>query len=56
MHRRSTPSDFPMWKFVARSNLGDLDTYLWHRQGSNQFCWRPVGKPWGGRKKADDAD
>lgn len=56
MHRKSTPSDFPMWKFVARSNLGDLDTYLWHRQGSNQFCWRPVGKAWGGRKKADDAD
>jgi hypothetical protein len=47
MHKKSIPLDRSMWKFVMRASLGEIDTYLWHRQGSNQFCWRPIGKPWG---------
>lgn len=35
-----------MWSFVMRTNIGDVDSYLWHRKGTNQFCWRPVGKYW----------
>ncbi len=46
MHRKSTPSNLPVWKFVSHASFGDVDTYLWHRQGSNLFCWRPVGKTW----------
>lgn len=56
MHKKSNPPDFPMWKFVSHASLGDLDTYLWHRQGSNLFCWRPVGKSWGAAKKKDGAE
>jgi hypothetical protein len=53
MHRKSTPPDFSMWKFVSHASLGDLETYLWHRQGTNVFCWRPVGKSRGAAKKKD---
>ncbi|BBY37462.1 hypothetical protein MMAN_15960 [Mycobacterium mantenii] len=54
MHKKSTPRDFSAWKFVMHASLGDIDTYLWHRQGSNQFCWRPVGKYWGATKTTMD--
>lgn len=47
MHKKSIPPERSMWKFVMRASLGEIDTYLWHRQGSNQFCWRPIGKYWG---------
>jgi hypothetical protein len=46
--KKSTPLDRSVWNFVMRTSLGGVDTYLWHRQGSNEFCWRPVGRPWGG--------
>lgn len=56
MQEKSTPRDLPMWKFVGHASFGGIDTYLWHRQGSNLFCWRPVGKYWDAAKiKKDDA-
>jgi len=47
LHKKSTPLDRSVWNFVMRTSLGGVDTYLWHRQGSNEFCWRPVGTHWG---------
>lgn len=47
LHKKSTPPDRAVWNFVTRTSLGVVETYLWHRQGSNEFCWRPVGTHWG---------
>jgi hypothetical protein len=54
LRRKSTPPDFPVWNFVTRTSLGDVDTYLWHRQGTNEFCWRPVGTHWGAKEMPTD--
>jgi hypothetical protein len=47
-HKKSPPLARSVWNFVTRTSLGGVETYLWHRQGSNEFCWRPVGRHWGG--------
>lgn len=48
--RTGDGSESPGWKFVAHATIGDVETCLWHRQGSNQFGWRPVEKRWGAVK------
>ncbi|GAB1816046.1 hypothetical protein [Mycobacterium sp. MUNTM1] len=52
--QKSIPPDYSVWNFVTRTSLGDVETYLWHRQGTNEFCWRPVGTHWGAKKMATD--
>ena len=52
MRKKSIPPERAMWKFVMHASLGEIDTYLWHRQGSNQFCWRPIVK-YSGRSEYD---
>lgn len=44
MCEASTPSDDSGWTLVTHATIGGLDTCVWHRKGSNQFCWRPVEK------------
>ncbi|WP_406815524.1 hypothetical protein [Mycobacterium sp. M23085] len=54
LRRKATSPDYPVWNFVTRTSLGNIDTYLWHREGTNEFCWRPVGKHWGTAETATD--
>lgn len=51
MFEESTPPDPSVWKFVAHTTVGDVETLLWHRRGSNQFGWRSVEKHWGAVRK-----
>jgi hypothetical protein len=54
MHEKSTPPEGPGWKFVTHAAIGDVETCLWHRRGSNQFGWRPVEKQWGAVRKTTE--
>lgn len=54
MFEKSIPPDVSGWKFVAHATIGDAEAILWHRQGSNQFGWRPVEKHWGAVRKATE--
>lgn len=50
MHEKPTSPPGPPggsgWKFVMHATMGDVETCLWHRKGTNQFSWRPVEKHW----------
>ncbi|WP_082984383.1 hypothetical protein [Mycobacterium sp. 1465703.0] len=52
--KKPIPPDRSVWNFVMCTSLGGVDTYLWHRQGSNEFCWRPVGTRWGAEESPTD--
>jgi hypothetical protein len=54
LHKTPTPPDHSVWNFVMCTSLGGVDTYLWHRQGTNEFCWRPVGMHWGAEELPTD--
>lgn len=54
LHKKSTPLAGSVWNFVTRTSFGAVDAYLWHRQGSNEFCWRPVGTCWGAEEMPID--
>lgn len=44
MDMKSIPPDGSEWTLVNQATMGDVETCVWHRQGSNEFCWRPVEK------------
>lgn len=54
MNEKSTPPEGSGWAFVAHSTIGDVEACTWHRQGTNEFGWSPVGKCWGAARMTSE--